>query len=57
MPNGNDGELNSDNDDNYDLSPPAKKPSPAILMPLPGMAGRVSNAQNLAVLVKYVLSS
>lgn len=36
----NDEELNGDVDDNYDLSPPAKKPSPAVMMPLPGMAGR-----------------
>ena len=40
MTNGNDDEDNDD--DGYDLSPPAKKPSPAVMLPLPGMAGRVS---------------
>ncbi|KAL4223032.1 hypothetical protein ACF0H5_016510 [Mactra antiquata] len=29
---------NKDDDDGYDLSPPAKKHSPATMMPLPGMA-------------------
>ncbi|XP_045171895.2 WASH complex subunit 2-like isoform X2 [Mercenaria mercenaria] len=42
MTNGND----DDADDGYDLSPPAKKPSPAVMLPLPGMAGRPPSQRN-----------
>ncbi|XP_060595974.1 microtubule-associated protein 4-like isoform X2 [Ruditapes philippinarum] len=40
MTNGNDDDDDDNDDDGYDLSPPAKKPSPAVMLPLPGMARR-----------------
>jgi hypothetical protein len=50
MTNGNDDDDDNDDDDGYDLSPPAKKPSPAVMLPLPGMAGRVSSHFKVVVL-------
>ena len=42
MMNGNDDFHDDKDTENFDMSPPAKKPSPSIMGALPGMSDRVS---------------
>ena len=39
-------DLEDDKDsENFDMSPPAKKPSPSMMVPLPGLSSRVSKGR------------